>query len=301
MMTLQELKFILALAQERHFGKAARQCHVSQPTLSVALQKLEKELGVALFERDKNDIRVTSVGKDICERAKRVLAEVEGIKLASQTDKDQLQGVFKLGVIYTIGPYLLPAFITALSQLAPNMPIEIQEDFTGNLREKLAAGELDAIIISLPFTHPNVVTKPLYKEPFVVLMPAHHPLAKKTSIHQKELNPYNLLLLGEGHCFRDQIVASCPMCFLSDKLISWKTVAGSSLETIRHMVAANLGITILPETAALSGHYQSGILTTRPLKAVEPNRVVALAWRKSYPRVKAIDVLLQAAKKMDLF
>lgn len=299
-MTLQELKFIVALAQEKHFGQAARACFVSQPTLSVAIQKLEKELETALFERDKNDVRVTPVGKEIIERAKRVLAEADGIKQAAQLDKDQLKGVFKLGVIYTIGPYLLPPLITALSDLAPEMPIEIQEDYTANLREKLASGELDAIIISLPFANPSFVTRPLYKEPFVVLMPAHHPLAKNKHVNQKELNQYNLLLLGEGHCFRDQIVSSCPMCFSKSKSAHWKTVAGSSLETIRHMVASNMGITILPATAAVNGYYQKGVLTTRPLKASEPSRVVALAWRKSFPRLKAIDVILNAAKRLSI-
>lgn len=299
-MTLQELKFIISLAQEKHFGNAARSCFVSQPTLSVAIQKLEKELNVALFERDKNEVRVTPIGKDIIERAKRVIAESEGIKQAAALDKDQLQGVFKLGVIYTIGPYLLPPLITTLHKLAPDMPIEIQEDYTANLREKLALGELDAIIISLPFSNPSFVTRPLYKEPFVVLMPAGHPLAHNDKVNQNELSDYNLLLLGEGHCFRDQIISSCPKCFSNNKSTGWKTVAGSSLETIRHMVASNMGVTILPATAATSSHYRAGVLTTRPLKAAQPSRVVALAWRKSYPRTKAIDVILNAAERLDI-
>lgn len=300
-MTLQELRFIIALAQEQHFGKAARICFVSQPTLSIAVQKLERELGVALFERDKNDVRVTPLGKKIIAGAKRALAEVENIKQIAQYDKDQLNGPLKIGVIYTIGPYLLPPLITKLNKLAPRMPIEIQEDYTARLREKLNSGDVDAIIISLPFTEPGVLTRHLYKEPFVVLMPNHHPLAQQESISQKDLIGESMLMLGEGHCFRDQVISSCPACFTQQQsAVDWRTVAGSSLETIRHMVASNMGITILPATAALYNPYQKGVLTTRPLKGAHPNRTVALAWRKSFPRVKAIQLLLEAASSLKL-
>ena len=298
-MTLQELKFVISLAQEKHFGKASKICFVSQPTLSIAIRKLEKELGVTIFERDKNDVRITQLGKEIVERAKKVLAEADSIKQIALYDKDQLQGTFKLGVIYTIGPYLLPRLITKLNKLAPQMPIEIYEDFTANLREKLAVGELDAIIISLPFTGAGIVTRTLYKEPFVVLMPANHPLTKTKAVNQKELSAHNMLMLGEGHCFRDQVMSSCPSCFVT-RQPSWRTVAGSSLETIRHMVAANMGISILPSTAAENSVYQQNILTTRPLKAANPHRVVALAWRKSFPRVKAISTVLSAAERCGL-
>ncbi|MEO8400974.1 MAG: hydrogen peroxide-inducible genes activator [Gammaproteobacteria bacterium] len=299
-MTLQELRFAISLAQEKHFGRASRACFVSQPTLSIAIRKLEKELGVALFERDNNNVRVTPLGKEIVERAKRVLAEAEGLKQVAEFDKDQLLGTLKLGVIYTIGPYLLPPLITMLNKLAPQMPIEIQEDYTANLREKLSVGDVDAIIISLPFSETGVLTRNLYKEPFVVLMPIDHPLTQKKTVNQNELSDYNILMLGEGHCFRDQVVSSCPTCFTVPKSQGWRSIAGSSLETIRHMVASNMGITILPATAAASGPYQGTLLTTRPLKAASPNRVVALAWRKSFPRVKAIELLLDAVEKCNL-
>ena len=183
------------------------------------------------------------------------------------------------------------------------MPIEIQEDFTGNLKTKLNAGDLDAIIISLPFTVPGVITRELYKEPFVVLMPHDYPLAKHKIINEKMLSDHNVLLLGEGHCFRDQVISSCPLCFASPKArsgVNWRTVEGSSLETIRHMVAANMGLTILPKTAANTGPYRDSLLTSRPLKGTHPHRIVALAWRKTYPRLKAIDVLLKAASRCKL-
>lgn len=302
-MTLQELRFIVALAREKHFGKASEACFVSQPTLSVAVRKLEKELGVNLFERNKSEVKITPLGKEIVERAKRVLEEAEDIKEAAKADKDQLASVLKLGAIYTVGPYLLPKFITQLSLLAPKMTLEIQENYTANLSEKLHSGELDAIIISLPYTEPGILTKLLYKEPFVVLMPANHPLAKATRVDEKELSKYNVLLLGEGNCFREQVISSCPTCFAPRKShagVNWKTVEGSSLETIRHMVASGMGLTILPLTAAHNASYGEGILTSRPLKGSTPYRSVALAWRKSFPRVKAIDMLFNAASQCAL-
>lgn len=301
-MTLQELRFLVALAQEKHFGKAANLCHVSQPTLSIAIKKLEDELDVVLFERNKNDVRVTMLGQNMVERAQRILAEVEELKQVAAIDKDQLMGAFKLGAIYTIGPYLLPALITELNKLAPQMPIEIQEDYTANLKEKLSRGELDAVLVSLPFSVPGIVTRVLYQEPFVVLMPYDHPLASYKLVSEKMLGDYNILMLGEGHCFRDQVISSCPMCFASGVRhgVNWQTVSGSSLETIRHMVASKMGITILPITAANTGPYREKLLTIRPLKASSPHRAVVLAWRKSFPRIKAIDVLLKAVAKCRL-
>ncbi|MHB1949448.1 MAG: LysR substrate-binding domain-containing protein [Gammaproteobacteria bacterium] len=302
-MTLQELKFIIALAREKHFGKAAKAVHVSQPTLSVAIRKLERKLGVTIFERDINDVRVTPLGKDIVERAKRVMAEVEGIKQTVEYDQDQLAGTLRLGAIYTIAPYLLPGLIIELNKIAPQMSIEIQEGYTANLKEKLDSGDLDAIIVSLPFTLPGAVTKTLYKEPFVVMMPYDHPLAAADFIHEKMLSQYNVLLLGEGHCFRDQVISSCPTCFVSKESrsgVNWRTAEGSSLETIRHMVAANMGLTILPVTAAIYCPYKENLLTMRPLKGSEPMRKVGLAWRKSFPRIKAIDAILQAVSDCNL-
>jgi LysR family hydrogen peroxide-inducible transcriptional activator len=300
-MTLQELRFIVALAREKHFKNASTVCHVSQPTLSIAIQKLEKKLGVILFERYKNDVRITPIGNQIVERAKRILDETDAIKQAAKASHDQLSGVFKLGVIFTIGPYLLPSLITELNQLAPNMPIQIHEDYTANLRKKLATGELDAIIISLPFKESSIVTRVLYKEPFVVLMPGDHVLTKKKIVHENELSQFNLLMLGEGHCFRDQILSSCPMCFTAKESEKrWHTVEGSSLETIRHMVASKMGLTILPMTAAMTHTYREKILTSRPLRANSPNRSVALAWRQSFSRFKAIETILKATEKCKL-
>lgn len=294
-MTLQELRFIIALAKERHFRKAADACFVSQPTLSIAVNKLEQELKVNLFERNKNDVRLTPIGEDIIERAKRVIAESEGIKSAALANQDQLAGPFKLGAIYTIGLYLLPPLILALNKSVPHMPVEIQEDYTAHLRDKLILGDLDAILISQPFSGSGIVTRTLYKEPFVVLMPIDHPLAKQKSIAESALADYQLLMLGEGHCFRDQIMSTCPSCFMAKG--SQYTVEGGSLETIRHMVASKMGLTVLPLTAAHMGPFYDKVLTTRPLKASGAHRSVALAWRKTFPRIKAIEMIIQGVAK----
>ncbi|WP_416138585.1 LysR substrate-binding domain-containing protein [Halomonas sp. HK25] len=294
-MTLTELRYIVTLAQERHFGRAAERCFVSQPTLSVAVKKLEEELGIALFERSKSTVQVTPLGEKIVEQAQRVLEQTSVIKELANAGKDQLASPLRLGAIYTIGPYLFPHLVPELRRGAPQMPLYIEEGFTGNLRRKLRSGELDAIIIALPFTETDVVTKALYEEEFEVLIPADHPWAERDVIHKEELLKERLLLLGEGHCFRDQILEACPA--ISQKLASPNntlTAEGGSLETIRHMVASKLGITVLPRSAIGTVHYESGLLVSRPFAPPAPSRTVAIAWRASFPRPKAIDAVTEA-------
>ncbi|PMR74762.1 LysR substrate-binding domain-containing protein [Billgrantia endophytica] len=297
-MTLTELRYIVTLAQERHFGRAAERCFVSQPTLSVAVKKLEEELGVALFERSKSTVQVTPMGEKIVEQAQRVLEQSSVIKELANAGKDQLASPLRIGAIYTIGPYLFPHLVPALARSAPQMPLYIEEGFTANLRRKLRSGELDAIIIALPFTETDVVTKPLYDEAFEVLIPADHAWAKRDHIDKEDLLDERLLLLGEGHCFRDQILEACPA--ISHKLNSphnTLTAEGGSLETIRHMVASKLGITVLPRSAIGTVHYETGLLTSRPFGEPAPSRTVAIAWRASFPRPRAIDAVTNAIKK----
>src|SRR5690554_4022094 len=193
-MTLTELRYVVTLARERHFGRAAERCHVSQPTLSVAVKKLEDELGIPLFERSKSSIRVTETGQRIIEQAQRVLDQVGVIKDMAQDGKNQLNSPLKVGAIYTIGPYLFPHLLPELRRAAPEMPLYIEENYTANLRQKLRHSDLDAIIIALPFEEPEVVTMPLYDEPFVVLLPADHPLTAKDEITADELSREQLLI-----------------------------------------------------------------------------------------------------------
>lgn len=304
-MTLTELRYIVTLAQEQHFGRAAEKCFVSQPTLSIAVKKLEDELGVALFERSKTRVKPTPLGENIVKQAQLVLEQTSAIKDLATAGKDQLRSPLQVGAIFTIGPYLFPHFIPELQKRAPDMPLYVEEGFTATLRQRLRNGELDVIIVALPFTEADVVTQPLYDEPFVVLLPNGHPLAEQEAIHSEELEQHNILLLGEGHCFRDQVFEACPNLRPSAETAHSSAkihtaAEGSSLETLRHMVASGLGITILPASAAISTFYNSSQLVTRPFAENAPRRTVALAWRASFPRHKAIDVLRQAINQCQL-
>lgn len=294
-MTLTELRYIVTLAQESHFGRAAERCHVSQPTLSVGVKKLEDELGVLIFERTKSAVRLTPVGEGIVTQAQKVLEQAQSIRELAQAGKNQLATPLKVGAIYTVGPYMFPHLIPQLHRVAPDMPLYIEENFTHILRDKLRTGELDAIIIALPFQEADVLTLPLYDEPFYVLMPAGHPWTKKETINSEMLNDKSLLLLGEGHCFRDQVLEACPTT-RKGEAPTHTTVESSSLETIRHMVASGLGVSILPLSAVDSHHYSAGVLDIRPLTPPVPFRTVAIAWRASFPRPKAIEVLADSIR-----
>ena len=294
-MTLTELRYIVTLAQESHFGRAAERCHVSQPTLSVGVKKLEDELGVLIFERTKSAVRLTPVGEGIVTQAQKVLEQAQSIRELAQAGKNQLAAPLKVGAIYTVGPYMFPHLIPQLHRVAPDMPLYIEENFTHILRDKLRTGELDAIIIALPFQEADVLTLPLYDEPFYVLMPANHPWSKKQTIDAEMLNDKSLLLLGEGHCFRDQVLEACPTT-RKGEAPSHTTVESSSLETIRHMVASGLGVSILPLSAVDRHHYSPGVLDIRPMTAPVPFRTVAIAWRASFPRPKAIEVLADSIR-----
>ena len=290
-MTLTELRYIVTLAQEQHFGHAAERCHVSQPTLSVGVKKLEEELGVMIFERSKSAVRVTPIGERIVAQAQKVLEEALGIRELASAGKNQLAAPLKVGAIYTIGPYLFPHLVPQLHRVAPEMPLYIEENFNHVLRDKLRNGELDAIIIALPFQEPDVLTKTLYDEPFSLLLPASHPWAKRDAVTLDELDDSKLLLLGEGHCFRDQVLEACPTLQKGDQQHRQTTVESSSLETIRHMVASGIGMTVLPMSAADDRYYSSDLLVTKPFKTPAPYRTVAVAWRASFPRPKAIELL----------
>jgi LysR family hydrogen peroxide-inducible transcriptional activator len=298
-MTLTDLRYLVALAHERHFGRAAEKCHVSQPTLSVAVKKVEDELGVQLFERSAAEVKITETGRRIVLQAEKVLMEANQIQEIAAAGKDPLAGPLRVGVIYTIGPYLLPRLIPRVHQLAPRMPLIIQENYTARLTEALKRGELDVIIISLPLDEPGIVTQPVYDEPFRVLMPATHPWTATDRIDARHLADDQLLLLGAGNCFRDQVLEVCPSCRNLSGL--QRTLEGSSLETIRHMVATGLGVTVLPSSAADEiESLNNPLLAVRPFTVPEPSRRVALAWRVTYPRSGAIDVLRTAVMESEL-
>ncbi len=296
-MTLTELRYIIAVARERHFGHAADACFVSQPTLSVAIRKLEEELDVTLFERRRNDICITPVGEKIVEQAQKVLEHADVIKHIAHEEQDPLGTALQLGVIYTVGPYLTPHLLPELNRLAPRMPLLIREDFTANLTEALRHGEVDVIVISLPFEIPGIVTRPVYDEPFMLALPGTHPWNAKKMIDPLELAGESVLLLGHGNCFRDQVLEVCPACNTAGGALDGtvqKTLQGSSLETIRQMVASGAGITVLPGSSIGGNSGLDGLMSFRPFTKPVPKRTIAMAWRKSFPRMEAVEIIYKA-------
>ena len=295
-MTLTELKYIVAVARERHFGHAAESCFVSQPTLSVAIRKLEDELGVTLFERSSGEVSVTPVGERIVRQAQRVLDDAEGVREIARQGRDPLNGPVQLGVIFTIGPYLLPQLIRKLQKSAPRMPVLIQENYTARLLEQLRQGTLDVVICALPIDEPGVHIQPLYDEPFVVAVPRGHPWEKRKSIRGEDLAQENLLLLGSGHCFRDHVLNAFPALHRASRTTPepmQKVLEGTSLETIRLMVASGAGTTVLPSTAA-AANRRDEMLTYLPFTKPRPDRRVVLVSRKSFTRPQAVEALRRA-------
>ncbi len=317
-MTLTELKYIVAVAREKHFGRAAESCHVSQPTLSVAIKKLEEELEVKLFERSANEVSVTALGEKIVRQAQSVLEQAAAIKEMARCGQDPVAGPLTLGVIYTIGPYLLPELVRQSIKRTPQMPLILQENFTIKLLEMLRTGEIDCAVLAEPFPDTGLAVAPLYDEPFFAAVPNNHPLAAQNSVSAEQLKNETMLLLGAGHCFRDHVLEVCPEFARygnhsnssansggnshSDGIR--RAFEGSSLETIKHMVAAGMGVTLVPRLAvpreALlpdSRRSQSDESHIRYLPVCEsdgsapPLRRVVLAWRRSFTRYEAIAAL----------
>jgi LysR family hydrogen peroxide-inducible transcriptional activator len=285
-MTLIELRYLVTLAQTQHFGRAAEQCNISQSALSMAVRKLEEDLGVLLFERNKSGIRATQMGEQIIAQAQRVVAQADVITALAAADKDQLAGELRVGAIFTLGPYLLPQLIPSLKLIANQLSLNCYEGYNSDLRQKLRAGELDAILISQPFIEADIVAQEVYSEPLQLVMPPNHALAAKKTIAIDDLNDQTFLLLGEKQCLREQMLAVFPAAVQN-------SIECSSLDTLRHMIAQGLGISILPSSATNSALFSSQALVTRPFQT-QPKRKISLAWRASFPRHKAIDAVRRA-------
>ncbi|MSQ55972.1 MAG: hydrogen peroxide-inducible genes activator [Limnohabitans sp.] len=307
-MTLTELKYIIAVAREKHFGRAADACFVSQPTLSVAIKKLEDELDVKIFERNANEVTVTPLGEEIIRQAQSVVEQASLIKEIAKRGKDPLAGSLKLGVIYTIAPYLLPELVRYTIEKSPQMPLMLQENFTVRLLEMLRSGEIDCAIMAEPFPDAGLAVAPLYDEPFMAALPSNHALASRKSLTAQQLKSETMLLLGNGHCFRDHVLEVCPEFarFSSNAEGIRKSFEGSSLETIKHMVAAGMGVTLVPRLSvpkealeSQANRKKSADYYIRYLPIVDgtdapPTRRVVLAWRKSFTRYEAIAALRNA-------
>ena len=273
-MTLSELRFVVSVAQEKNFRRAAAKSFVSQPALSLAIKKIENELGLLIFERNRMGISLTTVGEKVVNQAQKVLEEVDKIKAISIVEKNTQQVEVKIGLIYSIAPYLLPSIIPLVKSTSPEIILDAEEDITTNLVKKLDKGLIDAAIIALPFDVPGIETKPLYDEPFKVLIPTKHPWNNKQKINAKDLKNEKILLLDNTHCFSMQVREACPG--ISDKA---EVQVGTSLETIRNMVASNLGISILPQSATAK-NYSNDLISILPFENPIPFRRVALAFRR---------------------
>ena len=299
-MTLTELRYIVAVARERHFGRAAEACFVSQPSLSLAVKKLEEELDVKLFERGGTEVGVTPLGEAIVRQAQVVIEQAAAIKEIAKSGKDPLSGPLKLGIIYTIGPYLLPDLVRQAIERTPQMPLMLQENFTVKLLEMLRTGEIDCAILAEPFPDAGLAIAPLYDEPFMVAVPKAHPLARRKRVSSEELKQETMLLLGTGHCFRDQVLEVCPEFarFSSDADGIRKSFEGSSLETIKHMVASGMGVTVVPQLGVPKGPQPH--VAYLKFEPPVPTRRVVLAWRRSFTRYEAIAALRNAVYACEL-
>ncbi|MDZ4143125.1 MAG: LysR substrate-binding domain-containing protein [Burkholderiales bacterium] len=309
-MTLTELKYIVAVAREKHFGKAAEACYVSQPTLSVAIKKLEEELEVKLFERSANEVTVTPLGDEIVRQAQSVLEQAANIKEIAKRGKDPLAGPLRLGIIYTIGPYLLPDLVRQAIARTPQMPLMLHENFTVKLLEMLRTGEIDCAVMAEPFPDTGLAMAPLYDEPFLAAVPTNHPLAAYATVTAEQLKRETMLLLGTGHCFRDHVLEVCPEFarFSSDAEGIRKSFEGSSLETIKHMVAAGMGVTLVPRLSVPREAMEprrrrkdeDAYVKYIPFDGDPPTRRVVLAWRRSFTRYEAIATLRNAIYACEL-
>jgi LysR family hydrogen peroxide-inducible transcriptional activator len=298
-MNLRDLRYLVALADERHFGRAAERCYVSQPTLSAQVRKLEEYLGVPLVERQPRRVTLTSAGEKIVERARRLLLEADAIVELAKTDRDPLSGAIKLALIPTVGPYLLPHVARRLRKDLPRLKLMLYEFQTATLLEKLRAGEIDMGILALPVPLDGLEAEPLYDEPFTLAVPSGHRLADHERVKVDDLKGETLLLLEDGHCLRDQALEVCSRIRVHEE----QDYRATSLETLRQMVAAGHGVTLLPQLAAESPVGGVRGLRAKPFARPAPSRTIGAVWRKSTtraPAVAAIGASIRAAMKEEM-
>jgi LysR family hydrogen peroxide-inducible transcriptional activator len=286
-MNLKDLKYLVALADTGHFGKAAERTFVSQPTLSAQLKKLEEYLGVKLVERQPKNVQLTDVGRQVVVRARRILDDSDEIIALARHNTDPFAGKLKVGFIPTIGPYLLPRVMQKLRKGLPQLGLMLYEHQTEPLLKRLKDGEIDLAVLALPIAQEGLATRELYAEAFTVALPPQHPLAAKTAIRVQDLKGQTLLLLEDGHCLRDQALEVCSRIEIREA----EDFRATSLETLRQMVVAGLGLTLLPETAVESPFGSQRGLVIRPFAKPAPTRTVGAVWRKTSTRLPVIDAV----------
>jgi LysR family hydrogen peroxide-inducible transcriptional activator len=291
-MNLRDLRYLVALADERHFGKAAERCFVSQPTLSAQVRKLEEYLGVPLVERQPKRVALTPTGEKVVRRARTLLQEADAIVDLARTDRDPLAGALKLALIPTVGPYLLPHVVGRLRKELPRLKLMLYEYQTEPLLQKLRAGDIDLGIVALPVVLDGLEAAELYDEPFMLAVPAAHALADVERVKLDDLRGETLLLLEDGHCLRDQALEVCSRIRVNEA----QDYRATSLETLRQMVAAGHGVTLLPELAAETPVGTARGLRIKPFTRPAPSRTLGAVWRKSTTRGPAIEAIVAAVR-----
>lgn len=300
-MNLRDLRYIVAVANLGHFGKAAEACHVSQPTLSGQILKLEDELGVTIFERAGKSCILTPAGEQLLELARRVVDAADDLVACARASRDPMQGPLRLGVIPTLGPYLMPFVLPAAREKMPATPLLLVEDLTSRLVESVTSGRLDAAIIASDPESSALECLALFDEPFLLVLPVDHPLAKKKIVDAMAIDPQSLLLLADGHCLRDQALELCRQADLDDGTLA--DMRATSLQTLLHMTAAGYGLTLLPALALAGDHALPKTVRARPLKGARASRGVRLAYRPTTPRepaIRALAELIRAGLPKDL-
>ena len=284
---LKDLRYLVAVADTRHFGRAAGRCFVSQPTLSAQLKKLEQYLGVQLIERAPQNIRLTEAGEQIVARARRILEDSDAVVTLARAHRDPLAGVLRIALLPTIGPYLLPRVSQAVRKALPRLELRLYEYQTAPMLEKLQLGEIDLGVLALPVDTEGLDSHELYAEPFIVAVPDHHRLTKRDTVRVEDLQGEPLLLLEDGHCLRDQALEVCSHIGPNEK----QDFRATSLETLRQMVATGAGVTLLPELATRGAYGHAKGVAIRPFARPAPVRHVGAVWRKSSARLQAIQAV----------
>lgn len=297
-MNLRDLNYLVTLADLKHFGRAAEACFVSQPTLSTQIRKLEEELGVQLIERAPRNLMLTEVGASIVERARGVLRDVEQIRESARRAADPANATIRLGLFPTLGPYFLPHAMPRIIEAFPGLECLLYEEKTPSILDGLRKGRLDAALLALPVEAAGLETEELFTEPFVMALPASHPLSKQTSISIEQLERHSVLLLEDGHCLRDQALEVCQLSGANER----PGFRATSLETLRQMVGAGVGITLLPLLATLPPISTPADVSLIPFKAPVPHRTIGLVWRRSAAAAdffpKLATVLRNSVKKV---
>lgn len=289
LVNIRDLEYFLAVAELEHFGRAAKQCHVSQPTLSGQIKKLEEDLGVTLFERTNRKVMLTEVGDNIAKCAQRVMLEIETIHEIAESAHDTMAGKFRLGAFPTLATYVFPALVSKAKEVMPKIRLILIEEKTDVLFNKLSIGEIDAALLALPLRESSLVSEKLFEDEFYLAVPEDHELTKHDIVSQKVLRHHRLLLLEEGHCLRDQALEVCNLHGIAEE----QDFKATGLETLRQMVKAGTGITFMPKIAI--NEDDSGIHYI-PFKAPAPKRTIGLVWRKTTPRQLVMDKLIKIFK-----